>query len=195
MNTLVVWVQKNKKAAITIGVVILIVSINLFLFRGNTNYGMEYDEVYRLNNLFPMLNNDVYPYNQSIYSLIIGGVRYPIMYKEYISTASLLPGVLVFLFGSNLLALRYSYIAYTAGLEILVYFFFKKKNLFVAVLSACFIAVCPMLFPFIRYGWATVMYGYFLIIGFNFLKHYKKTGKRIYLFLGVFSFALLINSS
>ena len=83
--------ERNLTWIISVVVFIFTVAVNLYLFRGSTRHGMEFDEVYRLNNMFPIFRDGVYPYNQAICSLDLGGLSIPLMYKEYISSLHLLP--------------------------------------------------------------------------------------------------------
>lgn len=185
--------ERNLTWIISVVVFIFTVAVNLYLFRGSTRHGMEFDEVYRLNNMFPIFRDGVYPYNQAICSLDLGGLSIPLMYKEYISSLHLLPLVPAVFFRDTLAALRCLYLVYTIGFEVLIYFFLKKQNEFVAAVSACLIAVCPFLFPYIRYGWAYLTYGYFLLAGCSFALKFRESRKRIILFFAAFFFALLVN--
>ena len=179
--------------AISVAVIIFTVAVNLYLFRGCTRHGMEFDEVYRLNNMFPILRDGVYPYNQAICSLNLGGVSIPLMYKAYISSAGLLLVSPVVLFKDTLGALRYLYLIYTVLVELFLFLSLRRKNLFVAAVSACAVTVCPLLFPYIRYGWACIHYAFFLIAGFFFAAQYNKREKRFSIFLTVFFLALMVN--
>ena len=154
---------------------------------------MEFDETYRLNNLIPIFCGDVYPYDQAITGLDLGIIKIPLMYKEYISSAHLLPFIPIMLFRDKLVALRVLYVIYTIGFEILFYLLIRKKNHFIAIIATSFLIACPMLFPYIRYGWAELIYGWFLALGFFFADRYTKKKNRWFLFLSAYSFSLMVN--
>ena len=188
--------MRIRKTGIAVAAFILmIVAVNIYLFRGNVLNGMEYDEVFRINNLIPLFNSNAFPYDQSIFSLEIGGIKIPLMYKEYISSASLLPWFPAFLFSDHLAAIRTLYMVYTVASEIILYCVLRRKNRFVAAVSVGLLAVCPLIFPYIRYGWAQVYYGVFLAFSCLSAGRYRKTGKIRYLFLCAFSTALMVNIS
>lgn len=61
------------------------------LARGSLTAGVQFDEVFRFNNLIPLFEPGAEPYNQSICTLRVAGLKIPLVYKNYVSTLSVLP--------------------------------------------------------------------------------------------------------
>lgn len=164
-----------------------------YLFRGLYEYGLEYDEVYRINNWFPIFNKDAYPYHQSICSIYIGSVEIPIMLKAYISYAHIIPYMAVAWFDNPLIVLRTLYYIFAFVNIIVLYLVLSKYNHRIAVITAVLLTLNPLLYPEIRFGWANLLYGIALALAFEFWNRYWDSMKLRYLWLSVFCLCLQVN--
>lgn len=177
------------KFAFIIGIVIVLA----FMFRGMYRYGMEYDEVYRINNWFPIFNKDAYPYNQTICSIHIGNLEIPLMLKSYISYFAIVPYMAVAWFENSFFVLRGLYFLYTLAGILAIYFFLEKYNTRIAVTATLLLAVNPLIFPYIRYGWANLLYGIGFAAAAAFWNKYIRSKKLRYLWLSVFVLCFQVN--
>ncbi len=159
--------------------------LTAFLMRGLYDYGMQFDEVYRINNLFQHFD-DVNPQKQAISYLNIGDHSIPIMLKPYISYMVVLVVLPVAFFENTFVALRTLYLVYTIMGVVVTYLVLKKFDKKVAIMSAVFIVVCPLMYPYIKFGWAHIIYAIPVGIFVLCLKKYFEKEKSIWLFLGIF---------
>ena len=170
-----------------------VIIVVLYLFRGAYSFGLEYDEVFRINNWFQYFNDKATPYRQSICSIYIGDLEIPLMLKEYISYWSIVPYMVIALFHNPLVALRNFYFLYTVLSLIVVYYVLSKYNRRIAVFTVIYMAVNPILYPEIRYSMATLLYGIGLGLCVLFWWKYWENNKRRYLWLSVFLICLQVN--
>jgi hypothetical protein len=98
--------SKANKIKSTLVILILFAIIG-FLFRGSLDYGLQFDEVFRINNLIPLFNPEAYPYNQSIFDIHVFDVSIPLMYKQYISSVAIIPFLPICFFDNYLFGLRF----------------------------------------------------------------------------------------
>lgn len=134
------------------GPLVLYATITILLFSGTATVGMQFDEVFRPNNLLPVLYPDAGPYDQSISSVTVLGKGVPLMYKEYISSASLLPYLPVALFADPVVGLRTLYLVYAIAVPSLGFLLFRDRAYWVAVVAPLLWTVSPLLYPEITFG-------------------------------------------
>jgi hypothetical protein len=161
--------------------------LSIILFWNNFFHGIQFDEVYRVNNLIPFFNPYSEPYTQAIFSINIFGTFIPIAYKSYISSATLLPHVPLFFWDDYLMGIRDLYVLYFF-LSIIVFFIILSRfvNFKFSFLTSLLLATSPILFPEIRFGFAYSLHIVILSIAFYFLYLFKLKKKPIYLFMGIF---------
>lgn len=166
---------------------IILLVISILLFIGSFEQGMQFDEVYRYCNIYSLFSNDTQIFNQSIYN--IGNI--PIMYKDYLSSALLIPYIPLLLFKDPLIGIRTLHYIYYILPLIIFYLSLKEYNRRLAAISVFMIAVNPILFPEIRikfaYTWQLIAIS-FLIVS---MKKSKLNNKII--FLNAFLLGLTAN--
>lgn len=128
----------------------------LWMFRGSTTLGMEFDEVFRINNLLPHLYRGAEPYDQAISSLTIFGHSIPLMYKEYISSAILWPYLPLPLFSDPVVGLRVLYLVITVGVASLAFWLFRRRSYWVAAVVPGLAVLSPLLYPDVTYGFVSL---------------------------------------
>lgn len=158
------------------------------LFYGSYADGMEMDEVNRKNNLIPFLNPNAEPLDQSIFSITAFDYTIPLIYREYISTACLVPYIPLGLFDDYLYGLRTLYMLY---FFISISAFFLILSRFIpythALAATLLVLTNPILFPEVRIGFAHSYHLLFLSIGLYLLYIFFNSRKNsLLLFLGVF---------
>jgi hypothetical protein len=171
-----------------------LLAVTLFLFRGNYNDGMNFDEVFRLNNLIPLVNPTAAPYEQSIYSIRLFGWRVPVMYKEYVSSALVLPYFPIAFFHDYRYGLRLLETVYFS-LSVLTFFWIGSRyDLLLAWLAAFLAGTAPLFYPEARHGFANAFHLLFLSVSATLLvRYFHGTPKLRYLFGGLFIAAFSVN--
>ncbi|MGM9669574.1 MAG: hypothetical protein ACI3VZ_07450 [Faecousia sp.] len=167
--------------------------VTAFVFWGTFEHGMQFDEVYRVCNLFSMFFKDAEPFNQAIYSIRVFGRDIPIMYKDYISSFCITPMFPILFFENVLVALRSMYIFYFLLALILFYyaFGFYTGDRTLAMLTTLFIAVNPVLHPQLQVHFATIRDLIPISVLLILMKRGKLNWKSI--FIGVFVLCLSAN--
>jgi len=164
-------------------VVIGIILCELILFRGFLDYGVQFDEVYRKCNVFSIFSKNSVDFNQAIYSVNFLGKVIPIMYKPYISSATIIPWIPVLFFSNPLIGIRVLYYLYLViGLVCIYYIFYNERKIGLGLIIVALIAFNPILYPYIRYGWASAISFISLAAIYKLIFLYKKNNKRIVLF-------------
>jgi hypothetical protein len=188
----------NKKTTLILGIstAITIILLSLFLFRGTFDYGMNFDEVFRTNNIWPYINPQAENYDTSIYSINILGHKIPLMHKEYISTLTPLVFYPLKYFTNPLHGLRsleYIFFLLSILIPFLILYKYKPK---LAIIIAILTAISPLIFPDIRFKFSSIINFIPLSIGIYYAIKYAKNPQRhsfLYLFLFSFFVALSIN--
>lgn len=152
--------------------------------------GIQFDYVYRILSLIPIMNPGAEPYSDVIFSIDILGVDIPLMYKTYISTVSTLPYLALWGFDDYLLGYRIiNFLMAFSALSFLYYIISHYSNLLALLVSAMFL-LSPIhpIFPFLLF---------FLAIGAIFLRKYienrRNDGSYVLLFCAMFMFGLVAN--
>ena len=164
-----------------------------YLFRGSYQYGMNYDEVLRLNPYVGLVNPKAQPIDQGIYSIEIGSLKLPIMFKEYISSIFMLPMVPALFFEDPRLGLRlmeqfYFMLAVTA-----LFLFLRRYNFYLSIAAASLLATAPYLYPEVRFGFAITSHITILTVSVFFLEKAYREDKWRYWMLAALGFALGVN--
>lgn len=164
-----------------------------YLFRGSYDYGMNYDEVLRLNPYMSLVHPGAPPVHQSIYSIKIGKVNLPIMFKEYISSITTAPMVPALFFedprfGLRLMEKLYFFIAVAA-----VFLFLKGYSFYLASATSMLLATAPYLYPEIRFGSVHTFHIIILVMCALFLRKALSHDRWIYWLLSGFALGLGIN--
>ena len=184
---------ENKRDFISL---VLLVFLILFLFRGYLDYGMNFDEVLRLHNIVPILNENANgePFGQSYYDLNIMGLRIPLVVKEYISTTGPLFYLPIGLFNDYKTGVRTVRLIYFIISVIVFYLIFSRYNFFIAFFSSLLIVTSPILYPDIRFGFTDACHVMAIALAFLcFDRFFNKSKKPFYLFLAFFILAFSAN--
>jgi len=167
--------------------IFLILSITLLLFRGSFDQGMQFDEVFRLNNLLPLINSNAEPYDQSIFSIKIFGYSIPLMYKFYVSSAVLIKWLPLMIFNDYLFGIRFLYITYFFISITTFFLILSRYNYYYALITSALVATSPIFFPEVRIGFASSIHIFFLTLSlFLFYNFFNEKKRTIYLFLAIF---------
>jgi hypothetical protein len=186
--------QKRYRAAKYIGVAVVIAAVISYLFRGSFGYGMEFDEVYRLNNLIPLFNKAAYPAHQSIFNLHICGMSIPLMFKRYISSLAICFYLPMGLFKNYLFAVRFLDFFYFYMSIIGLFLIAAKYDIRLAFVISLLVATSPLFYPDIRFGSADSYHVFFIVLSLHlFYKYFNKTNSLVDLFLAVFFLAFAAN--
>lgn len=192
---------QTKKNLIVKVLFLLILFIGLlYLFRGAYNYGMNMDEITRANNLVAYFNSNAYPQNQGLYNINLFGHAIPLMQREYISTAMLLPYLPLFLFDDPLIGIRTMYFVYFFISLSVFFLILSKFNIRLSILTTLMIASSPIFFPEITIGFAWSLHILLITPGIYLLYLYftnpeTKKNNLWYLFFGIFLISLAVNIS
>lgn len=172
-----------------------LILISLYLFRNVFADGMQFDEVFRISQIFDILLPEAESFKQSIFDINILGVDIPVMLKQYISTGSLILFIPIVVFSTldEVIVLRCLYYIYYIVPILIFYFVSKKKsNKKFAFTSSFFILISPLLFPGIRIWFGNVLY--LIPISLLLYLYDIKKSKKQFFILG-FSFAFMANIS
>lgn len=161
--------------------------ISIFIFLNNVYlYGLHYDEVNRINPLFALFNPDALPNNQAIWSLKIGDISIPIVYKEYISSLATFYMFPLIFFKDSFIGLKSLYMIYHVIAIISVYIYLKKHNRVLATGVSVLMMVNPLIFPDVFFSFANFFHAIFLVLSLHFFEKFYKTQSAKSLFLGCF---------
>ncbi len=152
--------SKPKSKIIDLLLILTVIAIACFLFRGSQDHGLSFDEVFRRNNLIPFFNAEAQPYNQSIYNF--PKTKIPLIYKNYISSMQLLPELIWVGFDDYRYGLRLSYLIYFILGALVLYAGLRTVNQPLAFWSTLLAITNPMLFPECRYGFANPIHFFFI---------------------------------
>ncbi|MGA1868909.1 MAG: hypothetical protein ACMUJM_10220 [bacterium] len=126
--------------------IIIILGTMLFLLRANFEVGMQFDEVFRVNNIIPFLNSKASSYNQSICNIDILGLKIPLMYKQYISSTFLLFYLPLRLFDDYLFGIRFIKLFYSCIVVILLFLIISWYHFYFAFLFTLLIITSPLIY-------------------------------------------------
>lgn len=173
------------RAALTIALPLLVyVAVGLAMFLGTQHLGMEFDEVFRVNNLVAVIHPDAEPYNQAISSIGVFGHSIPLMYKQYVSSAFLIAFLPLALFPDPLTGIRVLYVTYLILAASLAYLLFRSRAPWVAFTIPLLAMVSPLLYPDVTYGFADAQHYLPLLGAAWFVRRYIRTGRPWSLFAG-----------
>ena len=176
-----VWLR----AVVTIALPLLVyTAVGLVMFRGTQHLGMEFDEVFRVNNLVAVIHPDAEPYNQAISSIGVLGHSIPLMYKQYISSAFLVAFLPLVFFPDPLTGIRVLYVTYLILAASLAFLLFRDRAPWVAFLIPLLAMVSPLLYPDVTYGFADTQHYLPLIGAAWFVRRYIRTRRPWSLFAG-----------
>lgn len=177
-----------------------------YLFRGYFGQGIQFDEVYRINNIIPLLNPAAEAYNQSVYNLNFLGLSIPLAYKAYGSYLGLLLYLPIGLFSDYYTGFRfligfYFLLSVVAPLAVFIFFikrYARSEDHFYYILYALLILLAvvtsPLLYPDVRIGFTVINHLTYLSLGIYGLYQFLMGRKpRLWLFLGCFILALGVN--
>lgn len=163
------------------------------MFAGTSDLGMEYDEVFRLNNLIPVWNDDADPYNQAISSVTVFGTSVPLMYKAYVSSAFLWPFWPLPLFQDPVADLRFLYLFYLVLAAWLAFALFRRHHALAAFVIPLLALVNPLLYPDVTYGFVDLKFLIPLLPGVWALWRFLEVGRLRYLLLVGFLVGAAVN--
>ncbi|MCL6589000.1 MAG: hypothetical protein K6U80_03520 [Firmicutes bacterium] len=173
---------------------LLIVLFSLIFFRGNFHHGMEFDEVFRINNIIPYLNSNAEPYEQSICSITVLGFKIPLMYKQYISSLFVWEYIPIGLFKDYTFGLRFLYIVFYIIFILGFFIIVSKYNMKFAYLLTLMVMTSPLLYPDITIGFNGLEHVFFITLALHiFYKYLKNDEKLRYLFWASFLLAFITN--
>jgi len=159
--------------------ILVIFIIILIMFRGSYKDGMEYDEIYSTVNIVPIVNHNAEYYNSSIFNIRMLGHDIPIMYKEYISSVSLLPYFPIAFFKDYLAGIRTLHLLYFF-LSIAIFFMiFAQYDFIYSFVTAVLMSTSPIFFPAARCGFADPIHIALLAIAVLFIYKFFKQGKKL----------------
>ncbi len=170
--------------------ILIVISVSCFLFRGSQNQGLSFDEVYRRNNLIPFFNAQAEPYNQSIYNFPRTSI--PLIYKNYISSLHLIPDLFWVGFDDYLFGLRLSYLVYFILGALALYAGLRTINQNLAFWTTLLVITNPMFFPECRYGFASPIHFLFIGLLLFLINKYLKSNHRPSYLLFLISFFLFL---
>lgn len=173
--------------------ILAFIAIGRLMFEGSLGDGMEFDEVFRVNNIVPVINPAAEPYNQAISSLHVLGISIPLMYKQYISSAFLIQYLPLHFFDNYLVGIRALNLIYLVSVAIFSFLIFRKKSYWVALLVTVCAMFSPLLYPDVRYGFVSVTYLALLSGSYWFFERYRTRGSSFSLFWASFFLFFSVN--
>lgn len=166
----------------------------LWVCRNMFNYGVEYDEVLRLNPLFSMFDPTLEYYDQSLYSVKFLGHTIPVVFKIYVSSAIMLPYFSIALSSDPFTALRLTSFFYFLLAGLTVFWVFHKKSLFWSSMMALGILFSPFLGSHVLVRQAQTYHIICHTLSLLFLYRYFNYKKKpFYLFAASFFIFLALN--
>jgi len=179
--------DSGRSLALGIGLILLLVVVTAFLFRGSLQQGMQADEVNRVINIIPLLHPDAGPIRQSTFELNIFGTKIPLMYKEYISTAYILRFLPLALFDDYLFGLRTLYWIYLVSSATVLFLVLRSRVPYMAYFAPLMMVTTPLYYPEIRIGFADSINVLFLGLGCHLISRFlQHPTSRSRLFWGTF---------
>jgi len=156
---------------------------------------MEFDEVFRVNNLIPLINQQAMPYDQSIFSMDIFGLSIPLIYKTYISSVSILPWLPLVFFDDYIYGIRFLYALYFFLSFSAMFVLLARYGYFEALLITILAATSPLFMPEARIGFADSMHIFFMCISFLLIGAFFKSEKKkaSFIFWASFFLCLCVN--
>lgn len=192
------------KILLFISIIIIVIT---YLFRDNYKDGMNFDEVFRINNVIPWINKEAKPYDQSIFNIHLFNIKIPLLYKVYGSYFSLIFYIPLKFFNDYKFGLRFLeflYFCLSLIISFLVVAKSRVKELYSKIsdnwewfvfLYFLILSVFPLFFPEARFNFATNKYLISLFCGLILLYKFITEKKNIFLFLSIFIFFLEANRS
>lgn len=174
--------------SILLTVIAVLLSQNLF------QYGIEMDEVLRLNPLFSVINSKLSYYDQSLYSMSLFGHKIPIVFKLYVSSAIMFPYLPITFAENPFIAMRVMSFLYFLLAGLVPFWVFYKRSFGWALLLGASLLLSPFLSPhvFVRQTQTYHIICYALSFMF-FDLYYSKAKKPLYLFGASFFVFLAVN--
>ncbi|WP_366923778.1 hypothetical protein MFMK1_000691 [Metallumcola ferriviriculae] len=168
--------------------------IVIYFFRGFLTYGMEFDEVFRANNLLPFINENAHEWNQSIFTLPLFKLQIPLMYKQYISSTPLLKYLPLIFFDNFLIGIRFLYLIYFLISITVLFYLASKYNFNLALILSLMIITSPILYPEITFGFVSTLHLlFFSIAAFLMYIYFNRDRKALYLWCAVFLSSFMVN--
>jgi len=152
-----------KRWAPTVLVLLGVWTVVLVLFRGSADYGMNYDEVYRLAPYMHLFHPGAAKAEQAIYSLELGKASIPIMFKSYISSLSSLPLVPALFYDRQPAGLRRLELLYFLICVSSLFLFLRVYDFTLAAWTSILVSTAPHLYPEVRFGFVSILYLVFLV--------------------------------
>lgn len=173
-----------------------IIMITSYLFVNNIwGYGLQFDRVFRVNNLISIFN-DVYTYDQSIFSINIFGITIPLMYKKYISSMFLIRYIPILMFDDYLFGIRFLEIVYFVFSMGGIYLIISKYDYIVAFIATMLMLSSPMLYPELLFGFTDSFSILIIVLACDMIYNYfSKKDSDVKLFLGIALLFFSINMS
>lgn len=178
-----------------VGPPVLYALVAAWLFRGTSSLGMEFDEVFRVNNLVAVLYPGAQPYDQSISRVVVLGHGIPLMYKSYVSSAFLAFYAPLVAFSDTLVGIRMLDYFYTVAAAVAGFLLFRRRSYTVAFSVPLLALVSPLLYPDVTYGFVDVQHVVPLLLGAWSFRRYLRGGSRWSLGLASLLTAAAVNVS
>jgi hypothetical protein len=148
---------------------------------------MEFDEVNRVNNIFPLFDKNAKSCYQDFYHLKLFGIKIPVMLKEYISFAVVYLYSPIVLFENPLVGIRVLSFVYFVVAMTLLYIFARKHNYYIAFFVALLMTTSPLMYPGVILNKLTVYQIIFALFSFHFFyAYFCKSHKLFDLFFATF---------
>lgn len=177
------------------GPLLTYVVVGVWMFQGSLTLGMEYDEVFRVNNLVAVQQGGALPYDQAISSFEILGHSVPLMYKSYISSAFLLWYLPLGLFHDPLVGIRtldQVSLILSAAVGFLL---FRRRAYWAASGIPLLVMVSPLLYPDILFGFADVRHVIPMLVAAWFFQRFVRAEHTRDLFGSALFSAIALNIS
>ena len=173
---------------------IIIVSLISLFFSRSFTYGLQFDNVFRINNILPLLNQDAIKYNQSISNLNIGGYSIPLMYKNYISSIQILKYLPLVFFNDYYLGFKIINFIYFVIYAVGIYILLKVINKRMAIIVSIYIISNPIIYPMALFNFVRIDHIFLTLLSIYliYLFMYKERKKK-YLFWGSFILSFSAN--
>jgi hypothetical protein len=156
----------------------LLLAISGVLFRGSLEQGMEMDEISRVINVIPILNQNAEPLPPVVYSVEILGRRVPVMFKQYISSAYLLRFLPLAFFDDYLFGIRFLHWFYFVLSISAFYLVLSRFNTYLAAFGALLIVTSPLYYPEVRISFADSLQILYLSLAGVFFERFFRRGQR-----------------
>lgn len=181
----------NRNHLIIVLMILLFAVITILLVVKEFNYGPYFDDVYRINNFMPLLNQNADTYeDQTISSITIGGRVIPLMYKLYISSVSILPFLPIGLFENPFMGLQVVKGLYFFAAMLIIFWLMAKYNLKFAAILSLMVVTSPLFFVKLIAPFHLILIP---IAAWLLYLHFAKNKSNWYFFGGMFLLALCLN--